>query len=220
MFLANRRVPVQVREIYSEAGIALPALAVNALCRVGMAKWENRNSVAKILEQAVEVAVELGIDLLQLPSFVKGMIETEEEFANTVECLKIACDCAAKAGAQIGTENALDGENNLKLFSEVDRSNLRSFFDTQNPWAFSQVSSASVLDATKHLLCDVVHVKDGMENRLSSELLGEGDSDFFATFDRLKKIGFDGWFVLENNYRRLGEKWKSGLEYDLSVLNR
>jgi sugar phosphate isomerase/epimerase len=192
-----------VRQAYLDAGkewgIAFPSLGLNLLCQYGMSKAGDADAATAAIHAAVAVASAMDIRLLQLPSFFSGEINTQEEFQQTVKILRIACKAAKGGGMLIGTENALSANDNLRLLKEVGQENLRIYFDTQNPHAVKGLNVPEMVQALSSMIVEV-HIKDGTDGAFSSALLGQGTSSFFKTAGQLKKAGFSGWILLENEY--------------------
>ncbi|TFG71204.1 MAG: hypothetical protein E4H27_05100 [Anaerolineales bacterium] len=108
--LSHKDMQAQYKTWREQFGLVYPALAVNALCNYGMSQSASHAVANLAIAKAVETAVALDIPIVQLPSFVKGDIISEEDFQNTLVCLRHACDCAAGTDLIIGSENALPAE--------------------------------------------------------------------------------------------------------------
>lgn len=201
-------------------GFQLPSISVNALCTHGMSRPESGPVVREILERAIRCANKMSIRLIQLPSFGNGAIRTNEELVQTAACLTFACDYAADFGITIGTENALSADRNSCLLQQVNRSNLKIYFDTGNPKLFSDLDPAGILrDLISHV-CEI-HVKDGLDSR-NCRFLGEGSTGFAESMETLKSTEYKGWIHLENNYsllaKSLGISVQHAITKDLEVL--
>lgn len=189
-----------------KTGIRYPALAVNALCSYGMSQKKDEAVVKDILLSALEAAERYGIPLLQLPSFAAGSITNESEFEQTASMLHYVCGQSKSMDLVIGTENALSAEENLRLMRTVGSQNLRIFFDTQNPFAFSKLNPESVVKGAARYIVPVIHAKDGIGSQLSSRLLGQGDSCFEQTIRALKEHCAIEWVILENDVKTIAEQ--------------
>jgi sugar phosphate isomerase/epimerase len=193
----------------SQWDITYPALAVNTLCDHGMTDPSQRSVVEAIMNRAVEVALALDIPIVQLPSFFKGFITSQDGFLNTAERLKYACACAKGSGVIIASENALTAEEQLTLIEEVGSENFRIYFDTRNPFCMQGYHSAARLEKLFPYICEV-HLKDGSGKGLeNSQPLGKGDSGFFDSLEVLKRHNYPGWLLFENDYREMSQN--SGL---------
>ncbi|GIN91706.1 hypothetical protein J6TS1_42360 [Siminovitchia terrae] len=220
-----------VREIYREYSqrykVTLTSLAVRHLDIHGMTRpdgTEEKKIVIDAIMKAIETAIEMNIPMIMLPSFLDGEIKDKEDFMRVVECLKLACDNSSDENIIIATENLLSIEENEQLFEEVNCSNLKLYFDTQNYYLNKGYNTAEMLNALSPYICEI-HVKDGKNNDLSGALLGEGDSGFFETMGILKKREYKGWIHLENYYDQrplslLGEDPINLIKKDIKTLEK
>ena len=85
----------------------------------------------------------------------------------------------------------------------VGMSNFKIFFDTQNYWKLKGYNTPDMYDELSGFICSNIHVKDGYGAPVSSAMLGEGDSQFFETAERIKKSRFTGWIILENSFDQI-----------------
>lgn len=75
---------------------------------------------------------------------------------------------------------------------------LRLLFDSQNYSVFGHDYAVDVLQTHWDKLGNHLHVKDGGD--MGTMLLGTGSSPFTQIMDVLRKRGYAGTIVLENNY--------------------
>jgi sugar phosphate isomerase/epimerase len=197
-------------ELRKSLNIHYSAIAVNSLCSDGMSLASAHPAAKKAIALAIDTAVALKIPLIQLPSFVKGDIVTEDDFQNTVSCLCYACARASHVGILVGTENALSGDEQIRLIKEVDSDNLRVYFDTRNLFAMKNINSEKTLAQVMPWVCEV-HVKDGIDNG-DSMLLGQGNSGFNECMQILKDNNYTGWLILENNYTTMARNTDRSIE--------
>ena len=200
--LSNKRVYESYLEEAEKWGISFSALAVNALCQYGMRnpKGSKPRDIAEYaIEKSVETAYAMGIDIIQLPSFEDGYINTESEFESLVECIKYACNLAQDKGILITTENVLSVDENIRLIHEVDMPNVGVYFDTQNPYLRKGYYVPDMIKDLSEFIVQV-HVKDGKDGELSAALLGQGATDYFNSIKALKENLYQGWIILENFY--------------------
>jgi len=202
--LSKKTVKKIYKKIANNYNIEYPSLATNALLNYGLSnspESEKGKVVKIIVDTAIETAEELGIEVIQLPSFEDGEINTQEDFENTVDHLKNACDAASSSHITIATENVLSVDNNNRLFERVDKDNLKLMFDTQNYFLFKGYNPSEIIESLHGKICQT-HIKDGSDS-MSSALLGQGNSGFFQSATSFKKVNFSGWVLLENYY----DKW-------------
>jgi sugar phosphate isomerase/epimerase len=185
-----------------------------------MSKLDKKATVRAILADGVAIANAMQIPALQLPSFFDGAIKTEQELETTVQRLQEVCDLAEAHGIVVCTENALTVEDCLKLIALVDRQNLKVFFDTQNPWAMERQNAREILEGEYPYLYGAVHAKDGHGDKLSSAILGEGDSGFAQAMAVFTESDYAGWFILENNYHSIADAadWQANVRKDIACI--
>ena len=200
-----------IRDYYKEEcdkyGIVIPSIAIVAFDNFGLRNpkgTEKGDMVYRIMDIAAEAAVDMKVEMIMVPSFVDGIIKTKEDMEITAKALKYICRAVASSGITVTTENTLTIEDNKKLIALVDEENITGFYDSENYWASNGWDSPKVLEEliNANLLYPEIHLKDGIGNKCSTKLLGEGDSDFYGTMAVLKKYNYSGWLHLENFYDR------------------
>jgi sugar phosphate isomerase/epimerase len=151
---------------------------------------------------------------------VNGEIHSEEDFHNTVECLRHACHSAEGTDILIGSENVLSLEDQLRLVEEVGHPKLRLYFDTRNPFHIKGYDVAPMLERVYPHVCEV-HLKDGVDGG-NSTLLGKGNSGFLRSMEVLIQHRYAGWVILENDYRQIaadnGISPEAGIKSDIEFV--
>lgn len=195
-----------VRDRYVQAcrarGVSVGAIAGGDLNDLGLtspAGSRNAERCWDSIRVAVDAAVDLEVPVVFLPSFRAGEIRDDAGLRRTAEVLAAACDYAGARPVMIATENTLSVDGNLRLLRAAARPDLRILLDTQNPALWGH-PVASMVDALWSQLAPQVHVKDGVDGEMGNAVLGEGASDFAATADALRRHGFTGALVSENDY--------------------
>ena len=185
--------------------IKLPSLLVGDLNIYGMSnpRDSEKGQIAyKMIEMAVETAVYMKMEMVMLPSFYDGFINTPQDFENTIKALSYACKLAEPYGIAVTAENLLPIEQLLIMREKVGAKNFSVFYDSQNYWCFHRIKQAKMLEELieNNLLYPEFHAKDGLGNRDGICLLGDGDSDFPGIMRVLKKANYSGWIHIENGY--------------------
>lgn len=196
----------EVQEAYLEMSekynVKITSLAVRELDNYGLTR-ENGTAEKDIALEAVmtaiDIAKEMDISNVMIPSFEDGDIKTEQDFQNVIEVLRKACDKTLNSNITITTENLLSIEENKRLFSIINRPNLKLYFDTQNYYLRRQYNPAEMINELFPFI-EEVHAKDGKNGFMSANLLGEGDSGFYKSMEALKDNDYKGWILLENYY--------------------
>ncbi len=204
--LSNHRVQDAYLECGAQFGIEFPSIALNALNTHGMSnKRDTLDGMIAIetIRKGIAAAKRMKISVVQLPSFHdnRGDIRSEEDFYNTCEMLRFACDLAADSDITLAMENVLNAEDTQRMLDKVGSQKLKVLFDTQNYYLNHGYSEPELLET---IACDVVqiHVKDGFNQTISSALLGTGDVSFYETAEVIKKTGCCEWLLLENFYNQ------------------
>lgn len=214
-------------EASQETGVVFPSIAVRTTDYFSMMApqgSEDRETVMTAIYKAIDAAVAMNIPLVMIPQFVKSAIETEEDFQCVVKTLQEVCQAALEKGIIIATENLLTVEELSRLFKEVDRPNLKLYFDTQNYYLNKGYDTPSLIEPLLPYICEV-HVKDGKGKDLSGALLGTGDTRFFESVNLLKENDYSGWFVSENYYdqkplSQLNDDPSSIIREDIAILRQ
>ncbi|ADQ13661.1 sugar phosphate isomerase/epimerase family protein [Halanaerobium hydrogeniformans] len=185
-------------------GISFPSITIRELDEVAMTDpegTESRELMNEALIKTIDAAEAMNIPIVMVPSFVESEITNEEEFQEAVSYLQYGCDYAQGKRITIATENTLSVAEIKRLIKEVDRDNIKLYFDSQNHFLHKDYNIAEILEELIDYVCQV-HLKDGKDKDLSGALLGEGDTGFYETMEVLKKHNYSGWLVFENYYDR------------------
>jgi sugar phosphate isomerase/epimerase len=132
-------------------------------------------------------------------------LKDEAAIANATLVLKEYCQRAAVLGIEVATETTLSADAQIEFLQAINEPNATTFFDTQNYKFFKGYDQKETIEKLYPYIADQIHVKDGTGQEfkggvLSGSYLGQGDSDFLASVDKLKTEGFNGWIILENYY--------------------
>ncbi|GED98944.1 hypothetical protein nbrc107697_29830 [Gordonia crocea] len=184
-----------LRTAAAESHVRLAGLAINRLELTGVAGTHAEAAVA----EAIDVASDLEVRYVYLPSFEQAEITGGADLERTAELLRLAGARAAAAGVTVATENVLPGEQLSTLFALVGDDGVELLFDTQN-LVVAGVDHREVLAAHTTRIRSFVHVKDGAAG-LGDRRLGDGGADVAGTIRQLCAGGFTGVYVIENDYR-------------------
>ncbi|WOO42507.1 sugar phosphate isomerase/epimerase family protein [Rubellicoccus peritrichatus] len=193
-----------------DLGILYPTLGLNVFCGHSATNQKDHDIIRRAIDCALETALALDIKLLQCPSFFASEIKDEAGLENTAKIFQYACRQAADTPVLVSSENILQPDALSELVKAVDAPNFRIYFDTANPYWMAGMPAIPLLDAALPWLAEV-HLKESKDDG-SAAFLGEGDSDFFATFNHLMKANYAGWLVLENGYGKLMSERSSSAE--------
>ncbi|WP_141334585.1 sugar phosphate isomerase/epimerase [Paenibacillus sp. tmac-D7] len=204
--VSRRTVQQAYLGLAEQYGIAFPSIAVRVTDAYSMTQPPDSvdsGIVKEAIMRSIEAAEAMNIPTVMIPSFQVSDIVSEQDLIRSAEMLISACDYAQQRGIAVSTENLLAAQMMFRLAEIVNRPNLKLYFDTQNYALFRGYDAPAMLKELAPLLGDEIHVKDGKHGKISSSLLGEGDSGFYRSMEVLKEIGYTGWIILENYYDQL-----------------
>lgn len=174
---------------------------------------KEREVVLSAIKSSIDAAYLMKIPIVMIPQFAKSDIKNKEDFYCTVEVLKDSCDYALDKGVIIATENLLINEELDMFFEEINKPNLKLYFDTQNYYINMGYNTPDLIERMYKYICQV-HVKDGKDRELSGAPLGKGDTKFYESMEKFNNLGYEGWFISENYYDRepLRSRGKNAIE--------
>lgn len=195
--------------------IEIPTLALGLFCERGMTYYYLMEYAKDVISNAIDIAKEMGIPKIQIPSFHKNLIRTEQDLLNTIELFKYACRIGEKKDIIIGTENVLTIAQNKRLIEEVNSTHFTIMFDTQNPWRMANQDGARVAESLEPYTGEL-HAKDSILGLNKMVQLGEGDVRFNEIIKIYADKGYDGWIHLESNYS--GDGYEDVIKEDINIL--
>jgi L-ribulose-5-phosphate 3-epimerase len=165
--------------------------------------WSRENSIrspgARMdLVKAIRSAELLGASVILVAFFRhSGAPDMNEKssYGPIVELLQKAAPAAADAGATLGLETSLSPADNLKLVDLIDRPNVKVYYDVWNTAYYGYAAQAipGIHLLGKQRICQV-HVKNNNDGHLIG---GTGLIDWAAAFRTFNEIGYEGWYMFE-----------------------
>jgi sugar phosphate isomerase/epimerase len=142
--------------------------------------------------EAIPMAKRVGVEVILLPFFGKGALNTTGEMDHVADVLKEVAPEAEKAGIVLGLENTISAKDNVRILDRVQSPAVKVYYDVGN----STKGGFKVIDEIRWLgrdrICEV-HLKD------NPHYLGEGTIDFPGVVSALRDIGFAKWAELETD---------------------
>jgi len=200
--LSNKRIQQSYLEFGEKYGVEFPSLALNAFALNGLSNPAASGkglAAVEAIKRGLETAAAMRIGVVQLPSFDDGRIESEQDFKNTVEKLRLACALAEPYGITVASENILSAMETQRIVDEVNHANFKIMYDTQNYYLNKGYDQAELLRKI-HPHVVQVHIKDGYNKTISSALIGDGENGFGETARVIVETGCTEWLLLENYY--------------------
>lgn len=194
-----------VRRRCGETGVRISCLALNVVEQMAVCGAcgddFNRRQFSNIFLTALEFAAELAVPLIYVPSFGLAEITSDVCLRETAELIGRAAEAARPLRIDVASENSLGPADTTRLIDLVGQENFKILFDIYNPLRWGH-SPMELIAAEFNSFAAQIHVKDGRLPRYGNAPLGEGDGNVIEIVQELLRRGFDGIFVLENDYAR------------------
>ena len=152
----------------------------------------------EIVKKSIQICREYNIPNLMLGCFTKAQPGNKYEIKLMTGNLKEFNRIAAANGVQLALESFIDFDSTLVLLDEVQ--GLKLCYDLLNPIKFGFGEPRDDLKKVRAEQIDHIHVKDAPENMVDFLPVGDGAAYIRESVNRLKDVGFEGWYFLENHY--------------------
>ena len=150
---------------------------------------------------AIKGAHEFGAKDILMPFYGNANLQDkstkrikEEYFKPLVERLKKITPIAEKLGVQIGMENSLNAEDDIRIIEAVGSPNLKVYFDIMN-FQFYGFDSVPEMKKLKGYI-NQIHIKD-IDHKLNAK--ARMPRDVIGCLNTIAEIEYDGWLVLETH---------------------
>ena len=186
-------------------GTCLDILHVNYL--------KNDKLGQKWVADSIPITKKLGIQVILLPFFGKGALQTKEEMDYVGDALREIAPAAEKAGVILGLEDTISAEDNVRIMARSRSKAVLTYYDVGN-------SNRAGFDVIKEIrwlgkkrICQM-HLKD------NPGYLGDGKIDFIGVTKAMRDIGFEGYANLETDSpsKNVEADMKKNLTYLMKVL--
>ena len=193
----------ELRTAISNSGVQVMTMGLSGHRRYPLGSSSNttRDRAVEILYQAIDLAADLGVKIIQVAGY-DVFYETSDEDAHKrfIEGLALGTKQAGTAGVMLGLENvdvkfSESVEKIMRIVKAIGSPWLNAFPDMGN-LAASGFDPARQLHHSKNYIV-AVHVKDAVRSVYRGVMFGEGDVQFEAVFQTLAEIGFWGPMVVE-----------------------
>jgi len=223
----NKRVQQGYLEAAEKYNVQLHSMHLFSLVREGTmvfpAKSDKGIRAIESIAKGIDACYAMGIHTLMLSAFFATEIKTTEQFSNYIEILKHACNLGKDKNVRIVFEGVLHIDQFLRM-KELVGDELKFCYDTGNPIRWKSGEPAEEIRKLGLDNIDHVHVKDLPADRVGYCLLGDGIGQFDHTFSFLNELGYDGWYITENNYEQppmgIGADFIELAKKDLSYLRQ
>jgi L-ribulose-5-phosphate 3-epimerase len=170
-------------------GVALTSVCLNILHRNYL---KNDSLGVQRVADSIGMAKRVGVQVILLPFFGRGALETPAEMDYVADLLKELGPQAEKQGVVLGLENTISAKDNVRIMERSQSAAVKTYYDVGN----SIKQGFDIIEEIRWLgndrICEI-HLKD------NPHYLGEGPINFPAVIKALHDIGFDKWAVLETS---------------------
>ncbi|MGH3689478.1 MULTISPECIES: sugar phosphate isomerase/epimerase [unclassified Microbacterium] len=219
----NRRAyeltPSTTRQLRSQAdseGIAITAVAVNALNDLGVTSADRQDQMAigALTRKAIDAAVALDAPAVLIPAFRRSAIRTSHDATATAAFLVRIAQLAATAELVVVHENVLEPAKLITLREAVHAAGVRVLFDIGNLHEHRIDWQAYLAEATP-VLHSEAHIKDHRSGPAGDIALGCGRVPLGPAVEALLRTRIVDGFVVETDHRDHGE---AQIRADLAAL--
>jgi L-ribulose-5-phosphate 3-epimerase len=170
-------------------GVALTSVCLNIQHRNYL---KNDSLGVQRVADSIGMAKRVGVQVILLPFFGRGALETPAEMDYVADLLKELGPQAEKQGVVLGLENTISAKDNVRIMERSQSAAVKTYYDVGN----SIKQGFDIIEEIRWLgndrICEI-HLKD------NPHYLGEGPINFPAVIKALHDIGFDKWAVLETS---------------------
>lgn len=145
----------------------------------------------QMMKRIIELCVPLEARWILVPMFPRDVNNwTNETWVRLFDGFKILAEIAEKHNVILGIESTFSADDLLKIFDEVGSENICAYYDVGNMTYLGENIAQGIIRLGKKIC--MFHIKD-----TDGKMLGEGRVDFKGLSEAIKKIGYDGYLVLE-----------------------
>jgi L-ribulose-5-phosphate 3-epimerase len=141
--------------------------------------------------EGIEATKALDVQVMLLPFFGKGALETQAEKEYVGDALRELAPAAEKAKVILAIENTISAEDNVKIMERSKSKAVKVYYDVYNSYKAGFDVYKEIRWLTSKRIAQV-HLKD-------KGYLGEGDLDFNKILRSLADADYDRWANLETN---------------------
>jgi sugar phosphate isomerase/epimerase len=162
----------------------------------------------KWVRDGIRITKALGLEVMLLPFFGKGALQTRAEMDYVGDALRDIGPEAEAQGVILGLEDTISAEDNVYIMERSRSKAVWTYYDIGNSslQGFDPVQEIRWLG--KPRICEV-HIKD------NPHYLGEGKIDLPGVVKALADIGYERWTVLETSSpsKNISADMKKNLAY-------
>ena len=151
---------------------------------------EHRDAADEIIRKTIEACAHIGASVILVPFFGSALLKTEDQIQRLINEMKRLAPIAEDKGVCLALETSLSAPDMVRIVESVGSDYVQVYFDTGNTAGAGYDIVQEIEELGEHIV--QTHIKDN-----PSGTLGAGNIDFAAALTAFKKVGFDGFFMLE-----------------------
>ncbi len=151
---------------------------------------EHREVANEIVRKTIEACAHIGASVILVPFFGTATLKTEDQIQRLISEMKRFAPIAEDKGVCLALETSLSAPDMVRIVESVGSNFVQVYFDTGNT-AGAGYNVVQEIEELGKLIAQT-HIKDN-----PSGTLGAGNIDFAAALGAFKKVGFDGYLMLE-----------------------
>jgi sugar phosphate isomerase/epimerase len=152
---------------------------------------EHRETAGEIIRNSIEACAHIGASVILLPFFGTAALKSEEQIQLLIDEMKMLSPIAEGKGVCLALETSLNAADMARIVEAIGSDYVQVYFDTGNAAGIGYNIIQEIEGLGKHIV--QIHIKD----HPSTQMLGEGNIDFEAAINALKKVDFRGYLMLE-----------------------
>jgi len=185
--------PERLKKLADDARMEVSSLSPGVFASVhpGLPETDKRAEGHEILTHVIEVCPRVGTSDILVPMFPKDFREwSDATWDQFVDGFKALAKTAEKHEVNLDLETSFDADRLQTIIDRVGSERIKVYYDTSN-----QTNRGYDVPAELRRLgaqIGMIHAKD-----TDQSMLGQGKVDFPGVDAAMRKIGYDGYIVLE-----------------------
>ncbi len=183
----------KLKSLADKSGIEICSLSPGVFASLHPALEDDnkRSEGIEMMTHTIKVCPSLGAKWILVPMFPSDIDGWSEEIWNRLaDGFRMLADVAEKYKITLGLESTFNADQLLKIFDLVGSECVCAYYDVGN-MTHRGVDVVEEILKLGDKIC-MFHIKD-----TDRKMLGEGRVDFNGVSKAIKKIGYDGYMVLE-----------------------
>jgi sugar phosphate isomerase/epimerase len=183
-----------IKEEARLTGTDLASICLHLLNHEGYSLASTRRGHRKlgheIIQNCIEACSNIGGSVILMPFFGTAVLKSEKQIKFLISEMRKLSYIAEDNDVHLSLETSLEAPDMLRIIDSVDSDYVQVYFDTGNTAGGGYDIVQEIETLSDYIV--QVHVKD-----YPGGTLGTGNINFHEVIGVLRRIGFDGYLVLE-----------------------